>query len=233
MGHLPQGQVTMYVCPPHRVRAVLEVLQDHGLAAIVNANQRQWLQLGDGFRGELPSDAVPALVSALVKAAPEAAFTAYAAPTYERGAGTTCSYVPDLGTFTAECDATGEVVLSPSVTAKPAGKPADVQQTLLGVPWRTAIAATAADIVTEPNLYIQYTYFRTWDHVVMDPANKSRIVLRTTDNWIIAGRGFTRAHHGTDLDEQSKADLVANNPSWNWAPESRITKTILYRLSSS
>lgn len=227
MDDLTHAQVSVHACPSGSVRAVLEVLQDYGLTAVVNANGRQLLQLGDSFCCELPLGAVSTLAAALVKAAPEAAFTAYAEPRNE-WVGTTCSYVPDLGTFTAECDATGKVVLSQLV----ADKAPDAQQTLIGVPWRTAIADMAVGIVTEPKIYIQYTYFRTWDHMVVDPAKESRIVLRTKDNWVISRRGFVRAHGGTNLNEQSKADLLANNPSWLWGPTSRITKTILYQLPS-
>lgn len=234
MGDWTHADVTVHACPPHRVRAVLEVLQDYDLAAIVDATNRQWLQLGDSFSGDFPLGALPALVSALMTAAPDAAFTACAGPRYE-WVETTYSYVPDLGTFKAECDVTGEALFRQSMTTKVAGESPASQQMLLGEPWRTAIADMTGGIVTEPKFYIQYTHYRAWDHVVVDPFNgttEPKIVLRTKDNWVIARRGFERAHRGTDLDEQSKAELLANNPSWGWAPRGRITKTILYRLPS-
>src|SRR3954464_13799885 len=111
MGDWTSGAVTIHACPPHRVRTVLDALDEYDLYYEDAANNAT-LHLGAHYcADELRCGSAADLADELIKAAPEVAFTVYEEPAYE-WVGTSCTYVPGLGLFSADCDTDGDVLFT-------------------------------------------------------------------------------------------------------------------------
>lgn len=138
-------QLTIYTCPPQYHAAVVDVLNQYGVG-------REWggsggvteLNLGEEYvdseaRTDLPEDIAERLM-----ALPDIVFCCWNDPKYEY-LGTYCVYTPDLGLFTGECDAIGNVIISAPLLAKMVADAtsleqlkADVDAALAG-PWERAV----------------------------------------------------------------------------------------------
>lgn len=155
------GYVTIHACPPHRVKAVLTVLENYGLAAENSIYDDDDAAADTGTRPAVILDEeyvcentfscgdITRVADALIKDAPEVAFSAHEAPAYD-GVGTTCIHVPGLGLFTADCDTHGEPMFTQARLLELAGEPIEVRNEALGEPWSTAIAAMPPGTVVEP-----------------------------------------------------------------------------------
>lgn len=220
MGDWTAGAAVIYACPPRRVRTVLDILEFYGLAddepiggtatddTEGNAGKRAVVTLGEeyscdeSFRCGSAAD----LSDELIEKAPEVAFIVYEEPAYN-WVGTFCSYVPELGLFTADCDTTGEPLLSRSYVLGLDDEPADVRQKHLGVPWMTAIAAMPTGAVAAPDQYAAH-WDRRHDEVVLiaaahgggDLTFPAPVSLADVDQ-ALAERGFQRIDDWTALDE--------------------------------
>jgi hypothetical protein len=225
MGDWTFGAVTIYSCPPHRVRTVMDVLDQHGLTNQDTADTRDtWdgrktVDVGEpygaaSFRGGGASE----VAHDLIRTAPEVAFTAYEEPAYN-GVGGSCSYVPRLGLFTSDCTTSGDPVFTQAYVLQLDTEPADVRQTKLGVPWLTAITAMTHGTVTEPESFAVHWNRRHREVIVVDgkrcgadlifaaPSAPDTDRTAGTDadtdaiDALLTERGFRRASDWTPLDE--------------------------------
>lgn len=111
MGDYTPMQVIIYDCPPHRVNAVLDILDDHGLDENWSSRgyaENKRLSLGTTYgESEARGDESEEVAARLIEAAPEATFVAWTDPKYE-WLGSLVAYAPDLGEFASDCDAEGQ-----------------------------------------------------------------------------------------------------------------------------
>ena len=186
MGDWTSGTVTIHTCPPRRARTVLDVLTHYGMTDEDSTNDRATVQVGESYHADefRCGDAVE-LADGLIQRAPDVAFTVYEEPAYD-WLGTRCTYVPDLGLFTTDCDNSGEAMFAQSHILKLDDEPGDVRQRQLGVPWLTAISAMPAETVVEPHRFATH-----WDR-------------RHREITIVGGQ-----HDGADLTFSASADETA------------------------
>lgn len=209
MGDWTSGAAMIYACPPHRVRAVLDAFDEYGLTNYDTntAAGHAVLALGDDYTADqLRCDSAIDLANNLIEHTPEVMFSVYEEPAYE-WVGTFVSYVPALGRFTADCGTSGEVMFTRDYVLELDGETADVRAKRLGVPWMTAIAATTAGTVHEPEPFATH-----WDrrrgtvHVLNGtPLGASLIITAPGDadavDQVLAEHGWLRANPWTDLDD--------------------------------
>jgi hypothetical protein len=209
MGDWTSGAAIIHACPPYHVRSVLDAFEDYGLTE-EDAASGTTVSVGQcysaaGFRCGSATD----LAHDLIRCAPEVAFTVYEEPAYE-WVGTTCTYVPELGLFTAHCDNSGHPMSAQSEILRLEGEPIDVRQKQLGVPWLTAIAALPQQVVVEPDRFATH-WHRLHDEIVVI-AGKHRgadliFPAPTTADEIdvaLAERGYRRAEAWAYLDETAE-----------------------------
>lgn len=203
------GSVTIHSCPRHRVRQVVDTLEYYGLVTDGTVDGRKVVTVGkahtaDEFR---VNDACK-VADTLMKRAPEATFTVFEAPTYG-WVGTTCSYVPELGLFTEDCNDVGEPLFNRTEILRWDHEPEEVRQRRLGVSWLTAIAAIPCGEVVEPA-----SFAAQWDRgrgevIVVEgkecggDLSFTVPVTATTVDVAFAVHGFVRADDWTRLDEAS------------------------------
>jgi len=139
MGDRTCHQVYVYDCPKDQVRAVQEVLEGYF-----------WEQGPRGGRisacepylaSEITCGTSDEIAAKLMKAAPGASFVLWEDPKYE-WLGSVSAYTPELGVFSAECDANGQPVIhyqtAAQVITEAAGAGADVLAAFaraMGRPW--------------------------------------------------------------------------------------------------
>ncbi|HET6286487.1 MAG TPA: hypothetical protein VFG15_07020 [Amycolatopsis sp.] len=155
------GTAIVHACPPHRVRFVLEALNGYGLyydgpadgETDSDTHARKALHLGETYTDDqfCCGDA-SRLADWLTTSAPEAAFTIYEEPARE-WVGTYLTYVPGLGSFTADCDNQGELLFTQTQVLKLLNEPEDVRQRALGLTWQAAIDAMPGQVVHEPESF--------------------------------------------------------------------------------
>ena len=209
MGDWTSGTAIIHACPPHHVRPVLDALADYGLTE-KDAASSTTVNVGHcysatGFRCGSATD----LAHDLIRCAPEVAFTVYEEPAYE-WVGTTCTYVPELGLFTAHCDNSGHPMFAQSEILRLEREPVDLRQKHLGVPWLTAIAALPELVVVEPDRFATH-WNRRHDEIVVIAGNHRGADLNfpahaTADevDVALAERGYRRAETWTHLDETAQ-----------------------------
>ncbi|MDT7785577.1 MAG: hypothetical protein QOF58_3996 [Pseudonocardiales bacterium] len=214
MGNFTAGSATIHACPPYRVRTVMTILDRYGLVDVDEQPDRMTLQLGETYSNYETfgvGDATE-LATLLMESAPDVAFSTDEEPFGEPG--TTCSYVPGLNLFTADCGNSGEPMFEQSDILQWLDEPADVRDAKLGVPWRTAIAAMPDGTVEEPESSVAH-----WvpHHCELTVHSKSEGALRLTvwpadgqaapdfaaADKSLEGRGFQRFRDWTPLDETS------------------------------
>jgi hypothetical protein len=113
--------VIIYDCPTHRVNAVLDVLEQHGVdpewgmgTAGVSGSSLDRLQLCTVYgEHEAIGDESEDVARELQQVAPEVSFLTWTDPKYE-WLGSLVAYAPDLGEFTADCDADGRPQFDPT-----------------------------------------------------------------------------------------------------------------------
>ena len=146
--------VTIHFCPPHRVRPVLDVLDEYGLYADDDPMEgRSAVFVGRRYSAaEIDCGSSTLVRSDLIDRAPEVAFTVYEEPAYD-GVGTVYSHVSGLGLFAALCGNSGEPMFSRDYMLELEGEPAEVRHHELGVPWTTAIGAMPDMVVVAPDRF--------------------------------------------------------------------------------
>jgi hypothetical protein len=224
MGDWTAGAAMIYACPPQRVRAVLDAFDEYGLTNndTDTAAGRGVLGIGKDYSAdEFRCGSAIDLANDLIEHAPEALFSLYEEPAYN-WVGTFCSYVPGLGLFTSDCGTCGEVLFTRDYVLGLDGEPDDVRAKQLGVPWMTAIAATTAGTVCEPEPFAAH-----WDrragtiHVLSGtPLGASLVIAAPGDaaavDQVLAEHGWLRANPWTDLDDtghQARTDLYRHPSS--------------------
>lgn len=209
MGDWTSGAATIHACPPHRVRPVLDAFAEYGLYYEDAANDTA-LHVGEWYSAdEFRCASATELANELITYAPEVAFTVYEEPAYE-WVGTICTYVPELGLFTAGCDTDGDPLFTQKHVLELEGKPDDVRQQALGVPWLTAIAGLPAEAVVEPDRFATHWNRRHGEVVVVEgkqcggdlvfPAPGTAAEVDAA----LAERGFHRVDDWTQLDETAQ-----------------------------
>lgn len=115
--------------------------------------------------------------------------------------------MPELGLFTADCNASGDPLFTQAEIVRWDGEPASVRQNKLGVPWLTAIAAMPAGTVVEPERFATHWLRRHGQLVVVEgeqcgadlivpaPATAGEV------DAVLAERGFQHADDWSQLDE--------------------------------
>lgn len=111
MGDTTNVQLYLHACPPEQARAVPEVIKDADLApnweSWSDHNQHELLlhtvYSTDAGAPDLPDN----LARDILEVAPDAAFETWSDPKYDF-LGSLIRYTPDLGTFTADCDESGQ-----------------------------------------------------------------------------------------------------------------------------
>lgn len=109
MGDRTALQVIIYDCPTHRVGAVLDILENHGLDdswGMSRIGNRLTLCTTYGDT-ESYGDESERVAAELEQQAPEVTFLTWTDPKYE-WLGSLVAYAPDLGQFAADCDAEGQ-----------------------------------------------------------------------------------------------------------------------------
>ena len=220
MGDWPSGAAIIHACPPYRVRPVLDILAEYGLADEDTTNGAtltvgEWYS-ADEFRCGHAND----VAGELVERAPEVAFTVYEEPAYG-WVGTICTYVPELGLFTADCDNSGEVLFTRKQVLALDGKPDDIRQKELGVPWVTAIARMPAGTVIEPRRFATHWDRRHGEVVVVEGKQRgddlifpAPVTAAQVDAALIE-RGFRRADDWTQLDDTAQ---LWRTDSYHYSP---------------
>lgn len=213
------GYVTIHACPPHRVKTVLTILENYGLdseyadddAPDTGADTRPAVHLDAVYACEntFTCGHITGLADALIKDAPDVAFSAHEAPAYD-GLGTTCIHVPGLGLFTADCDSHGEPMFTQTRLLKLADEPLDVRQQALGLPWSTAIAAMPPGCaVVEPERFVTLWNRRHGEVIVVGGKQCGGELIfagpaAATNDQVdaaLAERGFQPAEKWTRVDE--------------------------------
>ena len=207
------GAVTIHACRPHEVRAVLNVLANYVLAdGVVREDQRASLTVGTPiYSSSMPCNGATDMAHDLMDAVPDVPFSVYEEPVSE-WLGTVCWYVPELGLFTTSCDTDGEPLFTQDFVLALNGKPSQVRDEHLGVPWLNAFASMAGEhVVTEPELFEAYWY-RRFNKIVVAPAGNGAetaepVSLDDTDpDASLALHGFQR--NGEWLTQDSFGDLA-------------------------
>lgn len=143
-------------CPPDRVRAVLAVIDAYDLAASGSPTPDQ-IELGEPFQAQdAPRGQAAAIALELSATAPELTFTLWQHPS-EEWLGSVYRFTPDLGLFTAACDAHGtavftaaavrellDEVLDPGDDLPDAEARDEALDAALGTPWETATGVASA-----------------------------------------------------------------------------------------
>lgn len=209
MGDWTSGAATIHACPPHRVRPVLDAFEEYGLINDDTANEKT-LNVGEWYcADEIRCGSATDLADELIKYAPDVAFTVYEEPAYE-WVGTFCSYVPDLGLFTADCAGDGDPMFARTEILRLDGEPAEDRQKQLGVPWLTAIAAMPAGTVVEPASFATHWNRQHGEVVVVEGKQCGGDLIFPAPATVaeveeaLAERGFQRADDWTQLDETSQ-----------------------------
>jgi hypothetical protein len=147
MGERTDFQLIVYDCPADQCAAVIEILNDfdldfeHELGSAERSHSELFLgrTYTDHSYGALSDD----VGAQFVERAPGAIFTCWTSPAYEY-LGNAVMYAPDLGKFTADCDANGTPLLSQdelrrAILAAPAPATreeiADAVDCAAGAPW--------------------------------------------------------------------------------------------------
>jgi hypothetical protein len=210
MSDWTSGSATIHACPPHRVRAVLDTLAEYDLYPENTEDDRRSVNLGASYdAAEFRVGSATDLARELIDSAPEVAFTVYEQPAYE-WVGTTCTYVRDLGLFTADCDTCGDPMFTQSEVLRLDDEPAEIRQTALGLPWLTAITAMPGGTVAEPDSYATHWNRTTGEVIVLEgiPCGGDVIFAVPGDAAAVDGalseRAFLRATEWTDLDDTSQ-----------------------------
>lgn len=148
MGDRTALQITIYDCPENEVNAVLDVLEEYGLAEdwdIRSASSLPELQLGETYVvNEASCGSSDEIATHLENKAPGTSFEVWEDPKYE-WLGSLNRYTPTLGAFGAECDADGQPQWTADVILKlidDAEELDDIKKSL-GVPWSDALAQLA------------------------------------------------------------------------------------------
>jgi hypothetical protein len=232
MGDWTSGAATIHTCPPHRVRRVLDIFAEHDLTPedaeyiqdTEDTEDDTTLHVGEWYTANFTCGSAVNLSTELINHAPEVAFTVYEQPAYE-WVGTICTYVPELGLFTAACDANGDVLLTQKDVLALESQPHDVRHMELGVPWLTAIACMPAETVVEPDRYAAHWDRRHSEIVVVEGAAcGGDLVFPAPINThstvevdaALAEQGFRRADDWTQMDETAqlwRTDLYRHVPS--------------------
>lgn len=146
MGDYTAAQVVIYACPADQVDAVLDVLDQYDYAedfdyALGHA-RTETLTLctayGDSEARLGTNDEIASALTELEGVA----FAAWDDPKYE-WLGQLTIHVPELGAYSAQCDANGTVVLDADVLVKHL-RAGTLTEAVLGVPWSDALIALSA-----------------------------------------------------------------------------------------
>ena len=217
MGNWTSGKATIHSCPPHRVRAVTEILDQYGIPfdhsedAETDGEPQKTVVLGDWTSFEIGVGHATELAHSLINAAPEAAFTVYEEPGSE-WLGKIYSYVRELGLFTAPCDVDGDPLFTRTQALRLDEEPAEVRRRKLGLPWLTATAAMRPGVVVEPAFYAAHWDRRHAEVIIYGtpPAGETVTVAAPAEesepavDAALTMRGYTRATDWTDLDDHSQ-----------------------------
>lgn len=214
MADTTSAGVTIHACPPHRVRSVLDILDEYGLhldhsdaTEHTAAGERAILILGTGYEiHEFRAGDAVELADVLIQRTPEIVFSLHEEPAYE-WVGTCCTYVPGLGVFIAACDTSGEAMFTQSDILRLDDEPDETRRGALGVPWLTAITALPEGTVCEPEPFATH-----WNrgsgtvHVLSGtPLGASLVLAAPGDaaavDTVLAEHGWLRANEWTDLDD--------------------------------
>ncbi len=199
---------TIHACPPLRVREVLDQFEIYGLTVETEddaSSERATLVLQEAYSGvEVPCGSAAEFTNELMKRAPEVAFTVFEAPAYS-SVGSVFMHVPELGVYEAACDESGVPLLSQEFVLEQEGKPEEVRQKELGVPWLAAIAALAGGVVTEPEWFVSF-WSRRGGEVLVDGGgwNGTNVRLAVSEqevNVILSEAGYQRFEEWTQVDD--------------------------------
>jgi uncharacterized protein DUF3145 len=149
MGDVTNGQLTVYQCSPKEALEFLSFISDNYLALDWGSSEStpdDAVMLDRVYGGEASVGMV--LNASLSTDAPDSVYMMFTDPKYEF-LGSLEIYTPELGVFQAECDAEGNVVLSPGDLIAMIDAAADGGQSIeqlrmtvqkaLGQPWFDAI----------------------------------------------------------------------------------------------
>lgn len=137
---------------------------------------------------------------------PEVAFTAYEEP-FEDKLGTTCTYVPGLGTYKTGCDCYGTPVIERPQVLKWLGASTAQRDENLGVPWIAAIAAMPAGEVAEADFFATQWNYRTGQvHVASGDTHGGDLNFTVVGDGkvvdaALADRGFLRTNRWSSITE--------------------------------
>lgn len=136
------GTLIVHSCPPHRVRAVCQILGEYDLNDDnAESSPTDQIVLGQSYSaGGIACGEAETIANALVGAAPEAIFTVWEDPAYE-WLGELYRYAPEHGMFSASCDSEGNAVLQINVVLDLLAADEDTREIGLGLPWDRQIRA--------------------------------------------------------------------------------------------
>ena len=235
-------QLTLHACPARRVRAVLGVLEQHGLCCGEDDDRddgdRDRLHLNVGYENEEHGGDADDLAADLIDAAPEAVFTCSADGTDE-WMGSMVMYAPDLGTFTAPADHDHDPVFRKDEVIKALAQGFASLSARLGSPWDAAIAAhQAKGEVVAPDLFDV-----EWDRITgevlidlsaADPATAAcRRALTVTPQTVLGPLGPLDAALTADVSATlARAGWALVDDSWSLVDRrGRVAVAQVYRLA--
>lgn len=144
MGDTTNLQCRIYACPPEQVRAVLTALAEYHLNddwMSFDQMPMSALVLGrPNVSNEVSCGSADELAGTLMETAPGASFELWEDPKYE-WLGSLWRYTPDLGAFSAECDADGNPQYDANWIMGRLEKGEAITPADVGVPWRAALTA--------------------------------------------------------------------------------------------
>ncbi|WP_037719327.1 hypothetical protein [Streptomyces sp. AA4] len=149
MTETTHAAAAIHDCPPRRVRAVLAALREYSYL-YDGDGAADVLHVGMWFKAHPEAYRMARdFAHALMKAAPEVAFTVYDAPR-DSEPGEVHTYVRDLGLFSAPCDAHGEPTFSRSRWLALAAQPAADRDRAMGLPWMNETSRMPSRTVAAP-----------------------------------------------------------------------------------
>lgn len=142
MGDRTSFQITIYDCPAEQAGAVLDALDNHNIGVDWGSPlNTQVLFLGESYNEhEASCGTSDEMARELMAEAPGASWELWEDPKYE-WLGAVWRYTPELGSFTADCDANGTPYFSSTAVWEMLGNEGpDRVRRLLGLPWEEALA---------------------------------------------------------------------------------------------
>lgn len=137
MGDRTNAQITVYACPPEQVQAVLGIIENYlGYNDWGDYDGRSGvLHLGGCFGAhEVSCGSSDEIAKQMIQDAPGAAFIVNEDP-YADWLGSVNVYTPELGWYSAECDANGQPMFGVGEVRKISRLSAKDREIALGTPW--------------------------------------------------------------------------------------------------